>query len=99
MWKNALKRLAELDADVITRSLNFYGEMLVVHSYRRTPKGYDSTGTTSHRISDLLPDVLAKIGGKYQDRGDLVMAVWPSLIGPQLAPMAQAVAFSNGTLI
>jgi hypothetical protein len=42
--------------------------------------------------------VLAKIGGRFQDRGDLVMAVWPSLIGPQLATMTQAMSFSFGVL-
>ncbi len=66
--------------------------------YRRTPRGYDSTGVTSHRIGDLLPVVLSHIRGCYEERGDLILAAWPGIIGPQLAPMTQAIAFTSGVL-
>ena len=49
-------------------------------------------------MADLLPAVLAKIGGSYQQRGDLVLAAWPTIIGPKLATMAQAVSFVDGVL-
>lgn len=67
--------------------------------YSRTPKKYDGTQITSHRMADLLPHVLAKIGEVYDQRPDLILAVWPDIIGPKLAGMAQAVSFAEGVLI
>lgn len=68
-------------------------------SYFRTPKQYDGTQVTTRRMTDLLPVVLAKIGGVYQQRADLILALWPELIGPKLASMTQAVAFTDGVLV
>lgn len=65
---------------------------------QRTPKNYDGTGVTTHKFCDLLPSVLSQIGESYQDRSDLILAMWPEIIGPKLAPMTQAVAFSQGVL-
>lgn len=67
-------------------------------SIRRTPKGYDGTGLTTHRVSDLLSQVMSQIGDAYQDRPDLILAAWPDIIGQKLAPMAQAVSFVDGVL-
>lgn len=67
--------------------------------YTRTPKQYDGTQVTSHRIHDLLPTVLAKINDVYQHRPDLILAMWPELIGSQLAAMTQAVSFVDGVLL
>ena len=67
-------------------------------SIRRTPKGYDGTGLTTHKVSDLLPQVLARIGDVYQDRPDLILSAWPEIIGQKLAPMTQAVSFVEGVL-
>lgn len=67
--------------------------------YRRTPKNYDGTGVTSHRISALLPEALAQIGSQYQQRPDLVLAAWPEIIGKQLSGMTQAISFNEGVLV
>lgn len=67
--------------------------------YSRTPKQYDGTQVTSHRMADLLPHVLAKIGEVYQQRSDLILAMWPEIIGVKLAAMTQAVSFTNGILV
>lgn len=67
--------------------------------YYRTPKNYDGTAVTIHRVSELLPDVLSKIGGAYQQRPDLILAAWPEIIGVQLASMTQAISFSEGVLV
>jgi Ribonuclease G/E len=48
---------------------------------------------------DLLPRVLAKIGEVYQQRSDLILAMWPEVIGAKLAAMTQAVSFANGILV
>lgn len=68
-------------------------------SIHRTPKGYDGTEPTSHRVSDLLTLVLSDIGHTYNDRPDLVLAAWPEVIGQKLAPMTQAVSFQDGILV
>ncbi len=68
-------------------------------SYFRTPKHYDGTELTTRRIGQLLPIVLSKIGEVYHQRADLIIAMWPNIIGPELAKMAQAVSFSNGILV
>ena len=66
--------------------------------YSRTPRQYDGTRITTHRMTDLLPVVLAKIGEVYQDRPDLILAIWPEIIGPKLASMTQAASFVDGIL-
>lgn len=68
-------------------------------SNRRTPKNYDGTAPTTHKISDLLSEVVLQIRDNYQDRPDLVLAAWPEVIGPQLAAMTQAVSFIEGVLL
>lgn len=67
------------------------------HSFR-TPQQYDGTKVTSHRITDLLPGVLAKIGEVYHQQPDLILAMWSDIIGPKLAAMTQAVSFTEGVL-
>jgi hypothetical protein len=71
----------------------------VSKSFRRTPKNYDGTLPTSHRINELLPIVLEKIGEVYQDRPDLILASWAAVIGSKLAAMTQAVSFAEGILV
>lgn len=65
---------------------------------RRTPRGYDGPGVTTHRFADVLSSVLATIGDTYHERPDLVIASWPEIIGPKLAPMTQVVSFHEGVL-
>ncbi len=67
-------------------------------SLRRTPRHYDGTELTTHKIGDILPLILAEVGEVYSDRPDLILAAWADLIGPQLAPMTQATAFKDGVL-
>lgn len=67
--------------------------------YSRTPKQYEGTQVTSRRMTDLIPCVLAKIGEVYQQRSDLILAMWPDIIGAKLATMTQAVSFSEGVLV
>lgn len=68
-------------------------------NWNRTPKNYDHTGLTTHHIRDVLPAVLATINDVHQQRPDLILAAWPTLIGPKLAPMTQAVSFIDGFLL
>lgn len=58
----------------------------------------DRSGLTNKLLSDLLPKALGSIGAMHRDRPDLVVAAWPQLIGPKLAPMTKAVSFENGVL-
>ncbi len=65
----------------------------------RTPRNYDGTEVTTHRVSDLLTTVLANIGDSFQERPDLILAAWPEIIGQNLSPMTQAVSFCDGVLV
>lgn len=67
--------------------------------FRRTPRNYDGTAITTHRISELLPKVLGRIEKVYSDRPDLILASWPEIIGPQLATMTRAISFGYGILL
>ncbi len=66
---------------------------------KRTPKNYDGTETTTHKMTDILPAVLETINEVYQERPDLILAAWPMIIGPQLATMTQAMSFCDGVLL
>lgn len=70
--------------------------MAKIHS--RTPRYYDGTKVTSHRMTDLIPQVLAQIGNIYQQHPDLIIGAWPDIIGARLAHMTQAVSFIEGVL-
>ena len=65
----------------------------------RFPKNYDGTAVTTHKMTELLPDVLETISGVYKARPDLILASWPTIIGPQMASMTQAVSFNEGILV
>lgn len=63
------------------------------------PWHYDGPIPTTRHISQVLPRILHDIGKRYQDRPDLVLAAWPDVIGEKLAPMTQAISFSDGFLV
>lgn len=67
--------------------------------YTRTPKNYDGTKITTRQVCDLLPSVLSKIEGVYQQKSDLILEAWPHVIGTKLATMTQAVSFVDGVLV
>jgi len=67
--------------------------------FYRKPKNYDGTSVTSHRVSDLLPSILSSLLDVQRDRPDLILAVWPEVIGSKLAAMTEAVSFVDGVLL
>ncbi|NGX39749.1 MAG: hypothetical protein KR126chlam1_01082 [Chlamydiae bacterium] len=56
------------------------------------------TSVTSKNLKALLPSFLHRLGKRQEERPDLIIAVWPSLIGERLAPMTRAVSFEGGVL-
>lgn len=56
------------------------------------------TAVTSKSLKHLLPSVLRAIGKRHEERPDLILAAWPSLIGTRLSPMTHAVSFTDGVL-
>ena len=56
------------------------------------------TALTSREIKHLLPTFLRAVGKKHQERPDLILAAWPEVLGPRLAPMTRAVSFIEGHL-
>ncbi|MBN4067129.1 DUF721 domain-containing protein [Simkania negevensis] len=65
---------------------------------RRFSKRYRGTRLTHRSLHELLPDFLREIGAQYKERGDLVLAAWPEVIGERLAPMTEAESFVEGIL-
>jgi Dna[CI] antecedent, DciA len=65
---------------------------------KRFPSHYDGPLPTTRHIRQLLSRLLEEIGRKCEERPDLVLAAWPEVIGQQLAPMTQAIAFADGVL-
>ncbi len=63
------------------------------------PRYYNGPIPTTRHISQVLPSLLRNIGRKFQDRPDLVLASWPDVVGQKLAPMTQALSFSDGFLV
>ncbi len=62
------------------------------------PKTTMEPEPTTHKMTDLLSDVVVHIRENYKDRPDLVLAAWPEVMGPQLASMTQAISFADGIL-
>ncbi len=65
---------------------------------KRTPRNYDGPEVTTHRLTELLPNVLSALAEVYNDRPDLILAAWPEIIGSKLSTMTQAVSFSDHVL-
>lgn len=62
-------------------------------------EGKNETSRTNKELVDLLPKLLGTIGTLHRDRPDLIVAAWPEIIGPKLAPMAKATSFEGGVLL
>lgn len=69
------------------------------NSFRRTPKNYEGTDLTTHRLGDILPLALSQISSTYQIQPIVILQAWPEVIGARLSSMSQAVSFCNGVLI
>ncbi|MBI2743162.1 MAG: DUF721 domain-containing protein [Chlamydiales bacterium] len=67
---------------------------------QRVKGSYVNVGTkpTGKKLKDLLPVVLQQINKTYQERPDLILALWPEIIGEKLAHMTQALSFREGVL-
>lgn len=56
------------------------------------------TAITTRLIGQLLPTFLQRIGERYGQKPQLLLEAWPTVIGPQLAPMTRALSFHEGVL-
>lgn len=65
---------------------------------KRIPKNYSGTKPTARQIQFLLPEVLQSMSNTFKEGGELIMGVWPEVIGEKLASMTQAVSFERGVL-
>lgn len=59
---------------------------------------FDPTIPTGKKISDLLPDVLAKIGARQGDQREAIFSFWCLLLGEKMAPLTEFVSLQNGVL-
>ncbi len=65
----------------------------------RTPRNYDGIACTNRQVSDIVPSILSDVHQHVRNNSALVLASWPTVIGPQLASMTQAVSFNEGVLV
>ena len=65
---------------------------------KRTPRNYDGILAPAKTIKELLPEVLGKIQKNRVEPGENLIGAWPSIIGPNLAKMTEAVSFVDGVL-
>jgi len=65
---------------------------------RRTPRGYDGSGKTTHALQDMLASFVTSLSDTHALRPDLIILGWPKVVGPSLAPMTEAIAFVDGVL-
>lgn len=72
--------------------------MSQTRKYRRTPRNYDGSQITTHRMTELLPSILNSIVEVHQERPDLILASWPEIIGEKLVSMTQPISFVEGVL-
>lgn len=56
------------------------------------------TRPTSKSLKDLLPKFLERVTKSHEQRGDLILAAWPEVIGEKHAPMTEAASFDRGVL-
>jgi hypothetical protein len=66
--------------------------------YQRHPKGYDGIRSTSRPLNGLLAGALARLDSARSKNPQQVLQVWPSIVGPQMAPFTKANRFEEGTL-
>ena len=53
---------------------------------------------SSHRLRDLMSKYMHSISVKCKQQPQLVLALWPKVIGEQFAPMTKAIRFDEGIL-
>jgi len=64
---------------------------------KRTPRNFDGIEKPAKTLQELLPEVLSKIQ-KYNEPDEDLLRRWPSIIGPNLAKMTDAISFIDGVL-
>ena len=65
---------------------------------KRTPRNYDGIATPAKTIKELLSGVLDKIQNNNIEPTENLLRAWPSIIGPNLAKMTEAISFVDGVL-
>jgi hypothetical protein len=60
--------------------------------------GSKYTAPTTKHLKNLAPSFVRQLGARYEERPDLLLAAWPSVIGSRFASMTKAVSFVDGIL-
>lgn len=58
----------------------------------------DSCKITTRKLTDLLPKMMAGVEAKFHGKPQVLLDEWPTIVGPELAPMARAERFEDGIL-
>ncbi|ADI38369.1 putative uncharacterized protein [Waddlia chondrophila 2032/99] len=65
---------------------------------KRRYRGRYETALTTRDLGSVLTKVLININARQQERPDLILAYWPQVVGPAIAPLTRAVSFYEGVL-
>lgn len=66
--------------------------------FKKGYRGRYETALTTRDLSAVLTKVLTNINARQKERPDLIMAYWPQVVGPTIAPLTRAVSFQEGVL-
>ena len=75
------------------------GTLVFLAPMARTPRHFDGTGRTGKVLSDLLPEIVKKIGEKSGCQSEEIFGFWPTVIGEAMAPYTEPVSFIDGVFI
>lgn len=64
--------------------------------FQRTPRNYNGTATTSKKISDLLPEVLADFSIEGNGGQEAISIEWRRLLGEKVACLTDVVSWVDG---
>ncbi len=65
---------------------------------KRTPRNYAGIKPTGKQVSDLLPEMLAQLSAKCDDKPLQILEAWPEIVGERIGKMTRAVSFDDGVL-
>ena len=71
---------------------------MAMKKVRRIPRNYRGSLPTGRHIETLLPALLERVTKNYEERGDLIRAAWPNVVGERVASMTEAFSFQYGIL-
>ena len=71
---------------------------MINEHFKKGYRGRYETALTTRNLNSVLSKVLTNINARQKERPDLILAYWPQVVGPTIAPLTRAVSFQEGVL-